>query len=272
MVARVDCGAVPAPESPDAFFVPLGDGRFASTEHTGGPWDPSLQHGGPPSALLARAIETEPARWPAVVVRMSVDILGPVPVAEVAVRTQVLRPGRSVELVQAELSTDDRVAVRATAWRVREALHELPPRPVVPHPVPRFPDTDAALPDWPGGYLRAVQWRVAEGAWNEPGPATVWGRMRVPLVTGEEPSGLQRVMVLADSGNGVSNVLPQTDWLFINPDLTVHMTAEPQGEWICLDAATSVDEHGFGLASSRLFDRDQLVGRGAQALFVGPRG
>lgn len=271
MVARVDCGAVPGSDRPEAFYLSLGDGRFASTAHTGGPWDPSQQHGGPPAALLARAIEQEPAPWPAVVVRISVDILGPVPVAELSVRTRVLRPGRSVELVEAELGSGGRVAVRATAWRVREAWHELPARPVVPHPVPPFPDDDAETPPWPGGYLQAMQWRVAAGAWNAPGPATVWARMRVPLVTGEEPSGLQRVMALADSGNGVSSILPQADWLFINPDLTVHMSAEPVGEWICLDAATSLDEHGFGLASSRLFDRDRLVGRGAQALFLGPR-
>jgi hypothetical protein len=271
MVARVDCGAVPG-DSPDAFYVSLGDGRFRSTEHTGGPWDPTLQHGGPPSALLARAIETEPAPWPAVVTRMSVDILGPVPVAEVSLRTAVLRSGRSVELLQADLAAGGRVAVRATAWRVREARHALPARPERDHGVPPFPAADAATPPWPGGYLQAMQWRIARGAWNEPGPATVWARMRVPLVTGEDPSGLQRVMVLADSGNGISNVLPQEDWLFINPDLTVHLAAEPRGEWICLDAETTVDDHGFGLAASRLFDQDRLVGRGAQTLFVGPRG
>jgi hypothetical protein len=272
MVARVDCGAVPDGASPDAFYVALGDGRFVSTEHTGGPWDPSLQHGGPPSALLARAIETMPTSWPGVVIRMSVDILGPVPVAEVALRTEVLRSGRSVELVQAELAAGGRVAVRATAWRVRAARHELPDRPEPVHDVPPFPAVDTPSPPWPGGYLRAMQWRIAGGGWSRPGPATVWARMRLPLVAGEQPTGLQRVMVLADSGNGVSNVLPQDDWLFINPDLTVHLAAEPEGEWICLDAATTVDEHGFGLASSRLFDRERLVGRGAQALFVAPRG
>jgi hypothetical protein len=231
-----------------------------------------LQHGGPPSALLARAIETEPAPWPAVVIRMSVDILGPVPVDEVTLRTEVLRSGRSVELVQAELAAHGRVAVRATAWRVRETPHVLPDRPEPVHDVPPFPDADAPAPPWPGGYLRAMQWRIAAGAWNQPGPATVWARMRLPLVADEQATGLQRVMVLADSGNGVSNVLPQQDWLFINPDLTVHLAAEPEGEWICLDAATTVDTHGFGLAASRLFDRQRLVGRGAQALFVGPRG
>jgi acyl-CoA thioesterase len=124
---------------------------------------------------------------------------------------------------------------------------------------------------WGGGYLHAMQWRVTRGSWSAPGPATVWARMTVPLVPGEEPSGAQRVMALADSGNGVSNVMPMPGWWFINPDLTVHFAAEPAGEWICLDAATRVSPAGFGLATSRLYDRDGLVGYGAQALLVAPR-
>jgi Thioesterase-like superfamily len=262
---------------PDVFYLPVGDGRFASTEHTAGPWDPRLQHGGPPAALLARAIEREPAPWPAAVARISVDILGPVPVAEVEVRSRVLRTGRSVELVEAELVTGDRPAVRAQAWRIRTtrlSLPTLPPEHDDPErdPVPPFPPEATALPEgWQGGYLHAMEWRITRGDWASPGPATVWGRMRHPLVPGEEPTGLQRSMALADSGNGVSNVLPLGEWLFINPDLTVHFAAEPVGEWICLDAGTRVDPKGFGLARSRLFDRTRLVGVGAQALFVGPR-
>ena len=47
----------------------------------------------------------------------------------------------------------------------------------------------------------------------------------MPLVAGEEPTGLQRVLAVADSANGVSAVLPLGDWLFINPELTVHLRA-----------------------------------------------
>ncbi|HEU5034014.1 MAG TPA: thioesterase family protein [Mycobacteriales bacterium] len=260
----------------DAFFLPLGDGRFAATEHTSGPWDPRLQHAGPPSALLARAIEQEPGPWPAVVTRVTVDLLGPVPVAELSLRSEVLRSGRSVELVRAELASDGRVAARATGWRIRRVALDLPPLPPehddAAGPVPPFPAAETPLPPaFGGGYLAAMEWRQAGGSWAGPGPATVWGRMRLPLVPDEEPTGLQRVMAIADSGNGVSHVLPLGEWFFINPDLTVHVAAEPRGQWICLDAATRVDPHGFGLATSRLFDRDQLVARGAQTLYVGPR-
>ena len=138
--------------------------------------------------------------------------------------------------------------------------------------MPPLPGGASPLPEgWGGGYLAAMEWRQAAGIWAGPGAATVWGRMRYPLVDGEQPTGLQRVMAIADSGNGVSFVLPFEKWLFINPDLTVHVGREPVGEWICLDAATTVSERGFGLAASRLFDRDGLVARGAQALYVAPR-
>lgn len=255
----------------EAFFEPLRGGRYRSTEHTVGPWDPGAQHGGPPAALLARGIEAESPSWPATVVRVTVEILRPVPVAEVVVRSRVLRPGRSVELVEAELEADGRPVTRAQAWRVRTAELELPPHPAIDDDVPAFPAEAVAWPGSRGGYLEAMEWRPAGGRPGEPGPATIWGRMRYPLVPGEEPTGLQRMLVLADSGNGVSNVLPWTDWLFINPELTVHVAAVAGGEWICLDAQTRVDARGFGLATSRLYDRERLVGHGAQALYIAPR-
>ena len=261
----------------EASYLPLGGGRYRSTQHTEGPWDPRLQHAGPPSALLARAIEQEPGPWPSVLSRVSVEILGPIPVADLTVTAQVLRSGRSVELVQAELVVEGRAAARANGWRIRRAELDLPPLPPehadpTHDTVPPFPDTDTPLPPgWRCGYLDSMQWRTAGGSWGDPGPATMWGRMRQPLVAGEEPTGVQRVLTIADSGNGVSSVLPADRWFFINTDLTVHFAAEPTGEWVCLDAHTRIDPAGFGLAASRLFDRDRLVARGAQALYVGPR-
>jgi acyl-CoA thioesterase len=79
------------------------------------------------------------------------------------------------------------------------------------------------------------------------------------------------VLAVADSGNGVSSALDFSAWAFVNTDLTVHLHRMPAGEWVCLDAATAVEPYGVGLAESRLLDRDGPLGRGAQALFVGPR-
>ena len=181
--------------------------------------------------------------------------------------------------------------IRASAWRLRENPVDVPSELTGVGGPGRAGDTSSTLrpgfaPAAPEaaverdffdtgqvvGYHTAMEYRFLSGAFLEPGPATVWMRMRHPLVAGEEPSGLQRVMIIADSGNGISSVLPTSDdWFFINPELTVHLAAEPSGEWICLDAVTRVDPTGFGLATARLFDRDRLVGRGNQSLYIGPR-
>jgi hypothetical protein len=111
-----------------------------------------------------------------------------------------------------------------------------------------------------------MEYRFVSGAFLEPGPATVWMRMRVPLVEGEEPTPLQRVLVAADSGNGVSAALDWRQYLFINTDLSVHLLRPPAGEWVCLDAVTHVD--GLGLSDTALWDEGGRIGRAAQTLLV----
>ena len=89
-----------------SFYEPLGDGRFASTPHTRGPWDPAFQHAGPPAALLGREVERCEPREGFVLARATFEILRPILVAEVEVSARVVRPGRSVELLEGELSAD----------------------------------------------------------------------------------------------------------------------------------------------------------------------
>jgi len=253
----------------EAFYEPLGDGRFRSTAHTSGPWDVRSQHAGPPAALLGRALERTEPREGTLLARVTFEILGPVPVAEVEVQSWVLRPGRTVELLEAQLSAGGRPVMTARAWRLPATEAPEATAPDAAGPPPR-PDEETAPPhDF--GYGHAVELRFAAGGWFDSGPATAWTRLKVGIVPGEEPSPLQRVLAVADSGNGISAVMSWDDWLFINPELTVHVAAVPQGEWICLDAESRVDARGFGLASSRLYDRERLVGRGAQSLFIGPR-
>jgi acyl-Coa thioesterase superfamily protein/acyl-CoA thioesterase superfamily protein len=254
-----------------AYFEPLGDGRFRATEHTSGPWDAAAQHAGPPSALLARALEAIASDPERMLARVTLEILGPVPVGELEVEAAVVRPGRSVELLEAELRAGGRTAMRARAWRMLRAAADdvdggAPPAP------PR-PDAESAGPKhWPySGYLHSVEWRFARGGWDDPGPATVWSRLRVPIVPDEEPSPLQRVLAVADSGSGVSWVLPFAGWLFINPELTLHVQREAQGEWISLDAETTIAAGGAGVARSVLCDDRGPVAYGAQSLLVVPR-
>jgi Thioesterase-like superfamily len=258
----------------DAFYVPDGDG-FAATELTRGPWDPDAQHAGPPGALLAREIERCEPRENQQVARITLEIMRPVPLARLGVQARVVRSGRSVELLEAELiDADGNELIRARAWRIRTQMLDLPeglPR-YPPPPGPEqgeegeFPVTGSV------GYWTAMDYRFVSASFKEAGPALGWLRMRVALVAGEEPSPLVRVMAAADSGNGVSAILDWNEWLFINTDLSVHLHRMPEGEWVCLDAVTIPQPNGVGMADTKLSDERGPIGRAVQSLLIGRRG
>ncbi len=269
----------------EAFFFPDGD-RFVSTELTRGPWDAGAQHAGPPAALLGRAVERFGTRDDVRVVRVTFEILRQVPIAPLEITTTLVRGGRSVEVVGASLSHDGTEVMRATGVRIRTV--EVPPNVAAGGAPPGSdPRVEPAEPPPPGpergeplrffptgyqvGYTTAMEWRFVRGAFLEPGPATVWLRMRYPLVPEEDPTPLQRVLIAADSGNGVSSVLDWRRWLFINPDLTVYLHRPPVGEWVCLQARTTLEPAGLGIAESVVFDRTGPVARGLQSLFIAPR-
>ncbi|WP_030210354.1 thioesterase family protein [Streptomyces sp. NRRL S-87] len=261
----------------EGFYERVGDGRYRASEFTRGPWDARAQHAGPPAALLGREIEERTgAREDMRLARVTYEILRPVPIGPLRVVTEVVRAGRGTELVAAELVPEgaDGPVMTARALRVRVAGEPGPavaegPRVAPPGEVGETPFFGVP---WDVGYHTAMESRFTEGAWTRLGPGTCWMRMRVPLVAGDEPRPLDRVLVAADSGNGISNTLDFERWVFVNPDLTVHLHRYPVGEWVCVSARTSVDPAGIGLADSSLHDEKGPIGRGAQSLFVTPRG
>ena len=256
-----------------SFFQPRSnDGsRWRATPHTAGPWDPGSQHGGPPSALLGRAVERCAPRDDLRVARVTVEILGAVPVGELDLAARVVRPGRSVELVEAVLSASGRDVARAAAWRVRRTEGvQVDSRAAAAPPLADGVEQELGE-GWSGGYLRAVEWRFVGGRFDRPGPGTAWTRLRVGIVPDEEPSPLQRVLAVADSGNGLSGELDLARWYFINPELTVHSHRDAVGAWVCLDATTTISDGGSGLATSVLSDQTGPVAVGAQTLLIAPR-
>lgn len=255
-----------------SFYEALGDGRFRSTEQTTGPWTSESQHLGPPTALLVRELERLPTSEPASIVRVTVEILGPVPVAELAVTAAVERPGRSVELLSGEIRAAGRTAVRARAWRIVRSDSAAVSAGVGEALAPPESGRPLGRPDgWGAGYIDVMEWRSLHGAFDEAGPATVWARQQVDLVAGEEPTGLQRLLTAADAASGVSSRLNPVGWWFINTELTVHLHRQPTGDWVGLDANTIIGADGTGAAFTVLHDLSGPVGRAAQALMIRPR-
>lgn len=283
------------PAAPGAFFEPDGDG-FAATDLTRGPWDPSTQHAGPPAALIGREVERCPGIGEGTadrqVGRITFEVLRPVPISPLRIEARVVRPGRRVDMVEAVLSdANGEPLILARAWRLLRREVELPAglsseapdsparragRPAgvagPPPPPERTPPSDVFFPTGQEvGYHTAMEYRFVTGSFVEIGPATTWLRMRVPLVEGERPSPLQRVLAAADSGNGISATLDFRQYLFINVDLTVHLNRMPAGEWVCLDSVTIPEPNGVGLTDSMLFDELGPIGRAAQTLLVDER-
>lgn len=256
-----------------AFYRPLEDGRFEATGATAGPWGPGLQHGGPPSALLARAIEREPAPVPQRLTRLTVEILRPVPVAPLSIRVEVVRPGRRIALLEASGEVEGVECLRARAWKI-----EVPdlPGPTLSYPgeIPPVPG-QSELSAWPGaylgGYMSAIEWRATSGSLSERGPAEVWARPRVDLVEGEETSALCRVAILADSGSGVGLSVDLETVLSINVDVTLTMWRELVGEWVFMSARTVSGPVGAGMAETALGDLDGFGGKVLQTMVVAGR-
>jgi len=255
------------------FFVLDGD-RFVPSVSARGPWSPQHQHGGPPAALLARAFarQTGPGTQ---IARLTFDFLRPVPLAPLTVATRVVRAGTKVQRLAGSVLTEDGATViEATClvMRLAPASVAVPLETLTP-PLPPAESAPFEPPFISGdeGYHRAVEWRLAKGTWGG-GPVAAWLRLRVPLVAGETPTPpLQCLVAAADSASGVAVVVDPARTTFVNGDLTIALHRSPVGEWMCLDAATTGEAQGVGLARARLWDMTGLVGRSLQTLLLEPR-
>ena len=259
-------------------FTPTEDGLYRPSEHTRGPWDPDAQHGGAPAALLAGLIEQAQPGAEMRVARLTYELLRPVPLTELRAEAEVVRAGRRVQLVEARLHAGDALIMRAVAVRMRRAPgaapvvdggdDDAPPAPPETTPRSRFPTDDGRLPTFASD---AMDIRFVEGAYDEPGPAVAWYSLTASVVPGEDPTPVQSAAAAADFGNGAGAALDWNRWLFINPDLTIYLERDPEGEWVGMASRTRIADDGSGVAESVLYDRRGRIGRAVQGLLVEER-
>lgn len=245
-----------------------GEERFFATELTRGPWSNDHQHGGPPTALLARAIE-QPNMM---VVRMTCELLRPIPIAApLEVVTEELAASRNVRRVAAALlSGDEQLAVAvAISIRVQEQVipaHRHDDDPPLPSPDKcrafEFPFFRHAV-----GYHTAMEVRAAEGEFGR-GKFGAWVRPRPALIESEPTTPLQRVMICADAGHGLGTALDTTQWSFVNPDTSVHLHRLPADEWLGMRARTWSEPLGFGMCRTQLSDRHGDLGLVVQSQVI----
>jgi hypothetical protein len=250
------------------------DGKRAETSpNAAGPWDSSMQHGAAPAALVTWAAEAIPTSVPMQIVRLTIDLMRPVPVATLTIESEVLREGRKIQLCAIRLLADNAVVVRATALKVRADSLPLPsdiagapidvPPPDQGQPLqPRFSSTP---------FVTGLSVSAVRGGFLRRGPGAIWYRIDRPIVEGAAISQMMRAVVAADFCNGTSSVLDFDKWTFLNADLTVSLARPPLGNWILLDAETWIGPDGAGIAAGRLGDSNGYFGRAAQSLVIEKR-
>lgn len=256
--------------SRDPFYLDRGGGRYVATISTRGPWSPVHQHGGPVLALLGQCIEAA-AGDECTVARIVAELLRPVPIAELDASVSVERDGRTARTFTAALHADGKLVARARGLALSHAALEVARGEATPFPAPE--DCSAlVLPIFlePVGYHTAMELRVAAGEYGS-GHLAAWMRSRVALIDERPLSALGRVLVAADSGNGLSARLDAREFTYPNPEVAVFLQRYPRQEWVLVDARTSLEPTGVGLAEARYWDADGVLGVGAQPLVVRAR-
>lgn len=238
----------------DELFVPTGLGVS--------PWNKHSQSGVSLAGLIADVLERTPTRAPMIVARLTIDIMGTVPMEPLTSVRRILRDGPRTQLVEAELQASGRTWVKASMLRARVGespvtvqplTHELPGDAPVSHNTP---------------WMDIV--RVA-GSFEGTGAGAMWVRLLADAIEGEPLSPLQRAAITADFGAGAAPVVPFKSWTSANLDIGTHLSRESEGEWLLVDAHSESAGNGVGIARARLGDRNGMFGTTVQTTFLDRR-
>ncbi|HEX4266308.1 MAG TPA: thioesterase family protein [Steroidobacteraceae bacterium] len=249
---------------PDAFYVRLGEDRFVSTLHSQGAWRPGEQHLAPASGLVLAEMER---RLPSdkLVSRVSIDVLGVIHSGELTVDVQVVRPGGSIELIEASMRHGNRTSIRARIWRLASTdTTQVQGTEWTPLPPPDAMPAQAFSSVWGGGFIGSLEARQEADA--RPGRGRSWIRTRYPLVEGETDPPVAGFLKLVDTANGLVAREPPGSVFFANVDLTVHFFRQPEAGWVGFDTRVNFGPTGLGETLSVLSDIRGPVGTAAQSL------
>ena len=256
--------------------------HFTATPLTSSPWGEGFQHGSPPAALVSILLEAgahnagldlEEGRFS----RMTVDILGAVPLGKLLGHTMVIRPGRRISLLECVVTDESgREFIRGRGWWLKETDTSAIERVVaddIPGPENGEPATDW-LKHWASGYIDSIEVirvplpeREHDNA--EANPNCYWTRSAYPTVAGQEESAWTRLMKTADIANGLNmHLLDIKEWTYMNVDMSVYLHRMPVGEWTGIVAEHNYGPDGIGTTIARIYDTSGPIGTINQAIML----
>lgn len=265
---------------PEAAYLPTSKPNvYESTLLSNAGWYDEGQHGGAFSSLVVGHIEQSvPTLANLEISRVTVELFRKVPIVPLRIDTEIIREGKRIQHVRASVfDSEDTVLSIVNLQRLRRVDLPLDEAARPPGLTMRDPDdiADGVGETWGVGssgrvmfHRYAIEAREERGGFAEPGPAAVWMRLVKPIIAGRENTPAQRAVAIGDFCNGISRALDTSSWVFMNPDLTIHLGRYPEGEWVGLDAESGYGDLGRGVATGSLWDRTGWVGRSTQTLFL----
>ena len=256
-----------------SYFELIEANRYRPTQHAGGAWADDELHLAPVSGAVVDAVDRFLAGRPPrhlSISRLSFDVLGKLPATDFDVAVTFLRPGRTIELLEATVIAAGRSVLQARIWLLANQDTSAVAG-GLPHPLPD-PETlpaETLTRVWTGGFVESLQLRPCEEP--VPGRARVWLSTGIDLVAGRPVSALARFVAVVDTANGIAVREPPAEWMFPNVDLTIHLYRTPAGPWVGLDTTVTFGLGGHGLTSTVLHDIHGPVGRAEQILTLRKR-
>jgi hypothetical protein len=245
--------------------------RFVPSACASSGWSETLVHGAPAAGLLARAVERFAADPEMRLVRLTTDLLRPVPLEPLQVVTTTRRQGKRIHVVEASLLAGETEAAHAVGLVLHASDEQGPELTEIPLNPPG-PESDVATPlimpssgTRPASFSDCIERRRVPLPGDSDTLAT-WIRLTEPLVEGEEWSPLSRAVATCDLLNGSGSFGRFSPYKSINADNTTYFHRDPHGEWICMQTGRVLTPTGVGIARATLYDVDSIFGASIQAL------
>ena len=239
-----------------ALFVPTGMGAS--------PWSKKAHSGVSLGGLVAHVLDRIPSPAPMQTTRITIDILGAIPLEPISVITRIVREGRRVQLIEIDFEVEGKTWLRASALRLRTQ-----DGPALCHPLTHpYPDDTAAA-------RKGATWVESIAVVSDflvPGPGACWVRFPCEVVAGELLSPLETVTMAAGFGSGIASMVSIREWTFANLDISLHLSRLPRSEWVLIDATSESAGNGIALSNTRLGDRDGMFGSAHQSIYLDRRG
>lgn len=262
-------------ETARALFYLDGD-LLVPTALTQGPWYEHTLHGSAMLAALARAAERHPSSVERQVIRLTVDMMRAAPITPLRIESVTFRSGKSIDHIDLALYADDELCVRGTALRMRTV--DLPvDEPPMSMPVPEAPSPDRVIAS-PFPRLEDAAPSFQDAISVSVDATTVWFRLTVPVVEGEQPSGFTTLATMADWTYAAPYLIraaeqngppePGRTAFTINADTTVQAYRPLSGSWVGVRTATHIGSRGAGISRADLFDDAGPVGVSTQSVLV----